>query len=125
MADTDPIAVANRWIKAYNEKDYDTLKSVIHDDITMQHHQRTPVLHGPDAVLKICQDFDGLTSVKRFHPPTRQFATGDVVVTEHTWEAKATVDIPGFVAEGETLKLELCGVWKVKDGQVVQYDDYG
>lgn len=125
MGGNDPISVANTWIKAYNEKHYETLRTVIDDDIAMEHHQRTDLVRGPDAVLKMMRDFDGVTSIKRFHPPTRQFAAGDVVVTEHVWEAKATVDIPGFMNAGGTLKLDLCGVWTVVNGRVVKYEDYG
>jgi hypothetical protein len=47
------------------------------------------------------------------------------VVTEQSFEVSATVDIPDFVAKDETLNLELCCVWTVRNGQVVEYDDYG
>jgi ketosteroid isomerase-like protein len=91
----------------------------------MEHHNREIVVDGPDAVLALMDQFNGLLSARRFHSTRRQFVAGDRAVTEQTWEATAATDIPGFAAEGESIKLELCCVWTVRDGKVVEYDDYG
>jgi steroid delta-isomerase-like uncharacterized protein len=121
----DPISVANRWIEAYNAKDFDTIKALMSDDIRMEHHNRGIVVNGPQAVLDLMGQFDGLVPDRRFHTTRRQFTDGVRVVTEQTWEATATQDIPGFADKDETIKLELCCVWTVDDGRVVEYDDYG
>jgi ketosteroid isomerase-like protein len=95
------------------------------DELHMVHHNRGVDLSGPEAAIGIMVQFDDLLSVKRFHSTRRQFTDGQRVVTEMTWEATAVVDIPDFVAKDETLELELCCVWTVTDGKVVEYDDYG
>jgi hypothetical protein len=123
MTESDPISVANRWIEAYNAKDYETLDSLMGDELDMVHHNRGVELNGPVAALGIMRQFDDLLSTKRFHSTRRQFADG--MVTEQTWEATATTDIPGFVGEGETINLELCCVGTVRDGKDVEYEDYG
>jgi limonene-1,2-epoxide hydrolase len=121
----DPISVANRWIEAYNAKDYETLETLMSDELHMVHHNRGVDLRGPEAALGIMRQFDDMLSTKRFHSTRRQFTDGKRVVTEQTWEATATVDIPDFVGKDETIALELCCVWTVEDGRVVEYDDYG
>jgi steroid delta-isomerase-like uncharacterized protein len=125
MTDKDPISVANRWIEAYNNKDFETIKSLMSDDIHMTHHNRGVEVNGPDAVLALMNQFEGLVPNRRFHSTRRQFTDGERVVTEQTWEATATTDIPGFAAKDETLALELCCVWTIDDGKIVEYDDYG
>lgn len=125
MTESDPISVANRWIEAYNATDYDTLESLMDDNLHMVHHNRNVDLTGPEAALAIMRQFDDLLAVKRFHSTRRQFTDGERVVTEQTWEATAVTDIPGFVGKDETINLELCCVWTVRDGKVVEYDDYG
>jgi len=121
----DPISVANRWIAAYNAKDFDTIRSLCADDIHMEHHNRDVVVNGPDAVIALMDQFDGLVPDRRFHSTRRQFTDGERVVTEQTWEATPTVDIPGFAKEGEIIKLELSCIWTIRDGQIAEYDDYG
>jgi hypothetical protein len=84
---TDPIDVANRWIAAYNAKDFETLRSLMTDDIHVEHHNRGFVLNGPDAVLEVITRFAGMVPDRRLHSARRQFSDGQRVVTELTWEA--------------------------------------
>ncbi|MDA0823981.1 MAG: nuclear transport factor 2 family protein [Proteobacteria bacterium] len=121
----DPISVANRWIDAYNNKDFATLRSMMTGDIHIEHHNRGVVLDGPDAMIDVMTQFAGLLPDRRFHSLRRQFVSGENVVTELTWEANATTDIEGFAKAGETIRLELACVWTVRNGQVADYHDYG
>ena len=121
----DPISVANSWIAAYNAKDFETIKRLMTDDIHMEHHNRGVVVDGPDAVLALMDQFDGLVPDRRFHSTRRQFTDGERVVTEQTWEATPTTDIPGFADKGVVINLELSCIWTVRNGQIAEYDDYG
>jgi steroid delta-isomerase-like uncharacterized protein len=121
----DPISVANRWIAAYNAKDFGTLRSMMTKDIHVEHHNRGVSLDGADALLTIMTQFEGLLPDRRFHSVRRQFVAGDVVVTELTWEAMPTVDIEGFAKKGENIKLDLACLWTVRNGQIADYHDYG
>ena len=121
----DPISVANRWIEAYNAKDLETIRTLCGDNIRLEHHNRNVVVEGPDAVIGLMQQFEGVIPDRRFHSTRRQFTDGERVVTEQTWEATATTDIPGFAAEGERINLELSCIWTVRNGQITEYDDYG
>ena len=122
---SDPIAVANRWIAAYNAKDFDTLANMMTADFRVTHHNRGVALEGPQAMLDIMRHFATIAPTRRFHTPQRQFTDGLHVVSEVVWEATPTEDIAGFATQGETIALELCCVWTVCDGRMAACDDYG
>lgn len=124
-SDAEKIEVAQRWIEAYNAQDNETMGALMAEDLPIQHHNRGVELKGRQAMLDILTQFEAITEGKRFHPPYRQFVAGDYVVTEHSWEATFTTDVPGFAAKDETAHLDLCSIWKIVDGQIVEYDDYG
>ena len=121
----NPIDVANRWIAAYNAKDFTTLKSLMTDDIHIEHHNRGVKIDGPDTMLAIMNQFGELLPDRRFHSIRKQFSDGNHVVTELTWEGTPTADIEGFGKKGETVRLELACVWTLRDGQICDYHDYG
>ncbi len=121
----DPVSVANRWIAAYNAKDFATLKSMMTDDIHIEHHNRGVNFNGPDTMLTVMNQFGELLPDRRFHSIRRQFAAGNQVVTELIWEATPTADIEGFAKKGEVIKLELACIWTVRDGKICDYHDYG
>jgi steroid delta-isomerase-like uncharacterized protein len=122
---SDPITIANRWIAAYNAKDFTTLRGLMTDDIHVEHHNRGVALDGPDAMVAIMTQFEALLPDRRFHSIRRQFASGDQVVTELTWEATPTADIEGFAKKGEVIRLELACIWTVRGDRVADYHDYG
>ena len=121
----DPISVANRWIAAYNAKDFGALRNMMTDNIHVEHHNRGVVLEGPDAMVTTMTQFGEMVPDRRFHSIRRQFNEGEQVVTELTWEATPTVDIAGFAKKGERILLELACIWTVRNGQIAEYHDYG
>lgn len=121
----DPISVANQWIEAYNAKDLDTLRSLLTDDIRMQHHNRQEPFTSVDSIIELIDAFTAIVPDRRFHSIRRQFTDGERVVTEQTWEATPNQDIPGFAQAGEVIKLELSCIWTIRNGQIAEYDDYG
>ena len=124
MAD-EAISVANRWIEAYNDKDFDTIRSLCADDIRMEHHNRGVAVTGPDAVLELMYQFEPIVPDRRFHSTRRQFTDGERVVTEQSWGGTPTTDVPGFAKKGEPIALDLSCIWTVRNGQITEYDDYG
>ena len=121
----DPIDVANRWIAAYNAKAFGTLRSLMTDDIHLEHHNRGVVLDGAAAAIKVFIQFGEMVPDRRLHSMRRQFSDGPRVVSELTWEATPLVDIPGFAKKGEKVALELACIWTVRSGQIAEYHDYG
>jgi steroid delta-isomerase-like uncharacterized protein len=122
---TDPISIANRWIAAYNAKDLVTLRSLMTDDIHVEHHNRNAIIDGAETLISVMKQFGELAPDRRFHSIRKQTTDGRTVVTELTWELIPTVDLPGFGKKGETLRLDLACIWTLRDGRVFDYHDYG
>ena len=122
---SDPLAVANRWIAAYNGKDFDTLAMLMAPDIHVEHHNRGALLSGAETMLTVMRQFATLLPDRRFHSLRRQFVAGDTVVSELIWEGTPTDDVEGFAKKGETVKLELACIWTIRDGRMADYHDYG
>jgi steroid delta-isomerase-like uncharacterized protein len=121
----DQLAVAEGFISAYNANDLDALGELFSPDLKTRHHNRGVDLSGKEAMLEILRQFEGIAPDKHFHSIRRKFVAGENVVIEHTWEATFEADVPGFAAKGETVTLELCSVYTIRDGLIVEYDDYG
>jgi steroid delta-isomerase-like uncharacterized protein len=123
--EADVTSIANRWIEAYNAKDFDAIRSLCADDIRMRHHNRGVDVTGPDAVIELMEQFGPIVPDRRFHSTRRQFTDGERVVTEQSWGGTPTADVPGFATKGEEIKLELSCIWTVRNGRIAEYDDYG
>ena len=121
----DPLDIAKRWIAAYNAKDFETLAGLMTTDIHVEHHNRGASVDGAQNLLSMMRQFATMLPDRRFHSIRRQFALGDTVVTELTWEGTSNADIDGFAKSGETVKLELACLWTMRDGCVADYHDYG
>ncbi len=121
----DALDIAKRWIAAYNAKDFETLASLMTPDIHVEHHNRGAGIDGAENLLSVMRQFATMLPDRRFHSIRRQFALGNTVVTELTWEGRSTVDVEGFAKSGETVKLELACLWTMRDGCVADYHDYG
>jgi steroid delta-isomerase-like uncharacterized protein len=119
------LAVAEDFIAAYNAKDFQTLERVLASDLVMRHHNRDVELIGAESALSTMHSFESAFPDRRFHSIRRRLAVGEHAIVEHTWEATATVDVPGFAAAGEVARMELCTVFTIRNGQIVEYDDYG
>jgi ketosteroid isomerase-like protein len=122
---SDAIAVANRWIAAYNACDFDALRSLMTEDFHLEHHNRNSVFRDPAALLEVIKGFAAVAPGRRYHSIRRQLTDGRTVVTELTWEATPNVDVPGFGKRGETTRLDLACIWTVRDGRLCEYHDYG
>ena len=121
----DALDIAKRWIAAYNAKDFETLAGLMTPDIHVEHHNRGACIDGAENLLSVMRQFATMLPDRRFHSIRRQFALGNTVVTELTWEGRSTVDVEGFAKSGETVKLELACLWTMRDGCVADYHDYG
>jgi steroid delta-isomerase-like uncharacterized protein len=122
---TNPIDVANRWIAAYNAKDFVTLRHLMTDDIHVEPYNRGFVLDGPDAMLEVMTRFAEMVPDRRFHSMRSQFGDGQRVVTELLWEATPIADVKGFAKKGEKIRLDLACIWTIRAGRIAEYHDYG
>lgn len=124
---TDFAACTNRIFQAYNDKDFDTLRSAIAPDIKMAHFNRGASFGQADELIAVMQAFGGgLMPDRLFEPAEGLHVCGNVVVREGYWGGTAMDDIAGFGAKGETLRVRLCSVLTFSDdGILVDWKDHG
>jgi ketosteroid isomerase-like protein len=125
-SDSERLAVVEAYIDAYNAKDLDRVAEVLSPDLRMRHHNRGFDLKGRDALLEGMRQFEGITPDRRYHSARRRLVCAEQVVVEHTWEATFLADVEGFgAAAGDAVAIDLCSIFTVRDGLIVEYDDYG
>ncbi|MGD9800138.1 MAG: nuclear transport factor 2 family protein [Parvularculaceae bacterium] len=122
---SDPVRVIEQFVAAYNRGDVEGVLAVCDEDIRVVHHNRGFSIAGRRAFADTLNAFKDLVPDKKFSARRAIFRDGDAVIVEHTWGGKATADIPGFGAKGETIALDLCTRYTVRDGLIVEYHDYG
>lgn len=121
----DIIRIAEKYVETYNNEDLETMKTLMHPDVEVTHHNRGVHRVGRDVVFAGKGAAAKAVPDKHFENRRRIFATDGVVVIEHTWAGTATVDMPGFAEAGEAFAIDLCTVMTIEDGVIVKYDDYG
>jgi ketosteroid isomerase-like protein len=124
----EPSAVAEAFLGAYNEKDFDVLGELFAEDVDLVHYNRPVAASGREAVLAMFRASaapEGSFPDRRFLPPRRRIAAGEHVLLEHVWEATARQDVPGMGRKGERVRIELATILTVADGRITLYEEYG
>jgi hypothetical protein len=124
---TDFLAAADRLVAAYNDKDWGTLEPLIAPDLDFTHFNRDFAFDNRDGLFEVLRQFaDSFVPDRRFEPPIRVTAAGNVVIREGFWSGTAQVDLPGFAEAGAAIHLKFCSVLRFdEDGVLVEWKDYG
>jgi uncharacterized protein (TIGR02246 family) len=122
----DPRTIVEQFLAAYNASDLDTVAALFAASVHVVHYGTDFDVHGRDAVMeRFHQSATGPFADRRFTPPTRVLADGDDVVIEHAWVATAAADVPGRAVAGQELRTELCTIFTVRGGVIIEYAEYG
>lgn len=124
MSAPSPIEVVDAYIKAYNDFDFDTLESLIDEDIALTHHNRGFDTRGRQETIDLYRSTPAVIPDRALTKRTAISASGDRVIVQHTLVGTPTVDVP-FGPAGQPLDVDLATVFVVKGGRVVSYEDYG
>jgi limonene-1,2-epoxide hydrolase len=124
---SDPAAVVESFIKAYNEQDFDGMRAVLADNLSFAHWNKGFSFQTADELIATLRAF------ANDYLPDRQLGTalrvgvaGDRVYREQMWTGTLAVDLPGFGSAGEAISHRLCSVFTVgPEGTIVEYMDYG
>jgi steroid delta-isomerase-like uncharacterized protein len=122
---TSAAAVFDAFVEAYNAKDFDRLGELIADDVVVVHHNRGVEAKGKPELLGLFEAYGAAFPDRRFGNEQRRVADGDTVVVQQTWGGTAAADVPGWAEAGGTVSLDLCTVFTVRQGRLVEYHDYG
>lgn len=124
---TDPRALSDALIEAYNRQDFEAMEAMIAADLDFAHFNRDFALSSRDDLLKILRQFAAdFIPDRAFESLERVFEAGDTVVREAWYTGTPAVDLPGFGAAGERFRLKFCSVMRFDDaGLLVEWKDYG
>jgi ketosteroid isomerase-like protein len=118
--------VVDTFLTAYNGKDLERIAALLADGIHMVHYGRDIDIQGAEGVLALlARSAEGAFPDRSFHSPRRRLVDGQHVIVEHAWSATAEVDVPGYANAGEKAAMDLCTIFTVKDGRIVEYVEYG
>ncbi|PKW16532.1 nuclear transport factor 2 family protein [Saccharopolyspora spinosa] len=121
----DLVEFAENYIDAYNSGDLDRIAAFLAEDVRLVHHNRGVDVQGKEAARQLFETYGQLFPDKAFSNRRSIAAVGNRVFVEHTWGGKAAADVPGWAAAGETVSLDLGTFMTVRDGLLVEYNDYG
>lgn len=119
------VEFADNFVAAYNSGDLDRISALLADDVRLVHHNRGVDVQGKQAARQLFETYGQLFPNKAFSERRSISTAGDRVFVEHTWSGQAAADVPGWATQGETVRLELGTFMTVRDGLLVEYNDYG
>ena len=125
MGTRTPAETANQYIDAYNSGDIEAMLNVCTDDVYVTHHNRELLAKGKAEFKEMLTKFGGIMPGKHFGNRRGFYVDGNSVIVEHTWYGTSLEDAPGFASEGESVTVDLCTCFTVRDGLVAEYHDYG
>lgn len=125
MATRTAAETVNQYIEAYNAHDNEALLRLCDDDIFVIHHNRELRANGKTEYRAMLDKFIGLMPNKRWANRRGFYVHDGAVVVEHTWIGTSLEDAPGFAKKGETVTVDICTCFQVRNGLVTEYHDYG
>jgi hypothetical protein len=123
----DFAASAERFIAAYNAKDFAAMTAMVAADLDFSHSNRDFKFDNWAGLLAVLEQFAStLVPDRKFLPPDRVTVADNIVIREAFYTGTATVDLPGFADAGGTIMLKFCTVLRFDDnGIIVEWKDYG
>lgn len=109
----DPGAIVERFITAFNEKDLETVESLLTDDAVYHNLPSDPV-SGKEAVMQVIRGY--VTPAENLDwTITHQAVSGNVVLNER---------VDRFVLGGKQVVLPVMGSFEIRDGRIAAWRDY-
>jgi hypothetical protein len=124
---TDPGAVVERFLEAYNAQDFDAMQGLLAPDLHFVHYNRAFEFNSSAELIATLKAFAGDYVPDRvLGPALRTAVVGDTVYREQMWTGTLATDLPGFGDAGDAIADRLCSVFTVGEaGTIVEYLDYG
>lgn len=126
MSDATATGVVERYIDAYNARDFDAVTACLAPDLDFRHYNRGFAFTSATELVDVLREFAAkVIPDRRLGPALRTHTVDDVVYREQLWTGTLIQDLPGFGASGDPVSLRLSTVFTVRGGRIVEYYDYG
>jgi hypothetical protein len=123
----DFAAAAERFVAAYNAKDFKAMQSMVSPALDFAHFNRDFAFDNSEGLFEVLRQFgSALVPDRQFLSPERVTLCGNLVVREAYYTGTARVDLPGFAKAGGKITLKFCSVMRFDDkGVLIEWKDYG
>ncbi|MFF5991267.1 nuclear transport factor 2 family protein [Prauserella flavalba] len=117
---------AHAVVAAWNALDYDALRELVHEDVTVVHQNRGVGAQGREKMFATIDAMGKAFPDRSIGKTTRWAVSGRTVFRETVWQGTAAVDVPGFGKAGEHCSLNVASLMTFgDDGRLVEWCDYG
>ena len=125
MTEQNNLAIIEAFFEAYNSTDLKTLRSLLHQDIHWEHHNRFRG-KGCEGLLKSIADWSVRAPGRHFGPILRTAGNSELTYVEHRWFAVIEQESEEFTWKaGDKIEFDAVSVLVVRDSLVVEWSDYG
>jgi len=117
MSEYENLAAIEAFVLAYNEQRIDDAVDMLSSDVHLLELPHDVDLHGREAIRQRMRDALAMFPGRR-QDIIHSLASGDHVVTEHHWTATRA-------GSGEHLTRDFCCIFRLADGLVAEWREYG
>ncbi|KAA9156570.1 nuclear transport factor 2 family protein [Amycolatopsis acidicola] len=113
-------------VDAWNRFDYDALRELVHENVTVVHQNRGVGAQGRDKMFETIDAMGQAFPDRSIGETTRWAVSGRTVFRETVWQGTAAVDVPGFGKAGEQCRLDVASLMTFDEaGKLTEWCDYG
>ena len=123
----DFAAAADRVVQAFNDKDFETLRSLMAPDLKFRHFNRDFAIDKRDEFVDLLIHFaKNIMPVRRLETPERVTVSGNLVIREGWYSGQAAGDWEGWSVAGQGVRHKTATFYLFDDnGVLLEWVDYG
>ena len=123
----DFVAASDRVVAAFNDKEFDTLRSLMAPELKFRHFNRDFAIDSRDEFVDLLIHFAAnIMPVRKLETPDRITVSGNMVVREGWYRGKAAGNYEGWSVAGEEVSHKTATFYLFDDdGLLLEWVDYG
>ena len=123
----DFVAASDRVVEAFNEKDFETLRSLMAPHLKFRHFNRDFEIDDRDEFVDLLIHFAAnIMPVRKLETPERITVAGNLVVREGWYAGQAAGDYEGWSVAGQEVRHKTATFYLFDDeGILLEWVDYG
>lgn len=123
----DLAAAADRVVEAFNEKDFEGLRQLMHPKLKFRHFNRDFAIDDRDEFITLLEHFaKNIMPVRRLEVPERVTTSGNLVIREGWYSGQAAGDWEGWSSAGQEVRHKTATFYLFDDqGLLLEWVDYG
>lgn len=123
----DFAVAAERVVQAFNDKDFETLRSLMDPKLKFRHFNREFEIDDRDEFVDLLIHFaKDIMPVRRLETPERITVSGNLVIREGWYAGQAAGDWEGWSTAGQEVRHKTATFYLFDDaGLLLEWVDYG